>query len=1743
MLKNWIVKVQKVSIYSTAIAYFLSFPVIAVAQINADGTLPTQVEQNGNSIEITGGAEAGNNLFHSFSEFSIPDGWEAYFNNGGNIENIINRVTGGNISILEGVLRANGFANVIILNPAGFQFNGFELNIGGGFLTTTADGLVFSDGVVFSADVNQPVNLTINVPIGIQWNGDQSDALIVVNDTTARTADDRYFTMVGGEVIVTNSQIEAPGGRVEIGGVKGAGVVEIGEDGSLVFPEEIVKANIEFQQSVVDVRSGGGGAISFNAADLLLNGSEIRAGIGESLGNPEAVAGDIRINATGLVGLNNSSFITNQVETNATGNAGNIEIITQGLEAINKSQIDTSTLGQGNGGNITINADDSVTVDGQGNVDRDGNGLTWISSDTQTEIAEGNAGSININTGFLIVVNEGEISSSAFGQGNAGNIIINANKGVKIDGQENSASLDSSVILPTTKGNGGSIEITTNSLEVVNGGQILASTFGEGNAGKIIINDANEGIKIDGQKAGYAAVASISLPESKGNGGAIEITTNSLEVVNGGHVSTTSAGVGDGGSIKINAIDNVKIDGQGILTDISSKISQGAIGRNAGKVEITTKTLEILNGAQVIVSTFGEGNAGNLTIEATEKIKLEGQSNDGFPTGILSTVETGSTGNGGNITITAKEIQIVGTDTQFNGILADVYQNATGRAGNITIQTETLEAKNAAQISASTDGAGDAGIVKVTASEIKFDGGIAREGLFTGIDTDVEEGATGNAEGVEINTNSLEIRNGAGITAKVLGTGNAGNIQINAQNIIVDGVGNNGVSNISSGVEAVEAGGNAGGIEINTNNLTVTNFGKITTTNLGKGNAGNINIQAEEITTLEGEETGIFSEVGVGAVGDGRNISIKTGTLNITQEAEINSNTAGEGNAGTVNIQATEKVFTDTGNITSAVETGAIGNAGAIEIISPQITTNNSNISTSTSGVGKAGNVTIDATSSLNLNSTQVTSTVEEGAIVETEEVGNVNLTSPNIQVENNSSLSTSTAGEGKAGNVNLNATEIVQIGGSKITSEVTSTGKGFAGAIEIVSPQITTNNSTISSSTSGVGKAGNVTIDATSSLNLNSTQVTSTVEEGAIVETEDAGNINLTSPNINLENNSSLSTSTSGVGKAGNVSLSATDILESESSQITSEVTSTGKGNAGAIEIVSPQITTNNSNISTSTSGVGKAGDVRLAATSIVQSESSQITSEVTSTGKGFAGVIEIVSPQITTNNSTISSSTSGVGKAGEVKLEATQNLTLDSTSIESAVEETGVGDAGNVNLTSPNIQVENNSSLSTSTAGEGKAGNVRLESTNIVQSESSQITSEVTSTGKGDAGAIEIVSPQITTNNSTISSSTSGVGKAGEVKLEGNEINLTNNSDISTSTTSEGSAGNINLTAEEINLNNNSQVEASTSGGKAGNIEVETNTLTLNSGGAIRTTSSSDSNAGNINLEVKESLNLEGENSGVFSETTTNSTGDGGNITVISPTVNLSNGGVMSVNSQGVGKGGKIEVTTETLNLDNGKITAQSNNASGGNINLEMSNSTFLDNNSEISATAGVSQGAGDGGNVTIKSDRYLILDGGSKITANAFAGTGGNIAITTNAFLSCASCEVEASSERGVSGNVNINTLETDTVVENQTTTQEVSTPEKIVTQNCRPGRRRRKGEGVNLVIGARGGFPPRPTDPLNAPFLLPFEIDSSVTLPLPIISEYPPVAQGLQYNEQGGISFTAVGNAGVSFPGITPPPCEE
>ncbi|MEM7715263.1 MAG: filamentous hemagglutinin N-terminal domain-containing protein, partial [Cyanobacteria bacterium P01_A01_bin.68] len=155
----------------------------ASSQVTSDNTTNTTVNTNNNNFTILNGIQKGNNLFHSFKEFSIPKGGSAIFKNSTDVLNIINRVTGGNISNIDGLIKANGNANLFLINPQGIVFGeNARLDIGGSFLGSTASSILFEDGFNYSAiDLQQTPLLTISAPIGLQMGQNPGDIRVKGN--------------------------------------------------------------------------------------------------------------------------------------------------------------------------------------------------------------------------------------------------------------------------------------------------------------------------------------------------------------------------------------------------------------------------------------------------------------------------------------------------------------------------------------------------------------------------------------------------------------------------------------------------------------------------------------------------------------------------------------------------------------------------------------------------------------------------------------------------------------------------------------------------------------------------------------------------------------------------------------------------------------------------------------------------------------------------------------------------------------------------------------------------------------------------------------------------------------------------------------------------------------------------------------------------------------------------------------------------------------------------------------------------------------------------------------------------------------------------------------------------------------------------------------------------------------------------------------------------------------------------
>ena len=677
------------------LVFLTLIPGAAVAQITPDSSLGAEnsvVESSGNRDTINGGAIRDANLFHSFQEFNVEVGKEAYFANPDGIANIFSRVTGKNISDIQGVLGVLGNANLFFLNPNGIIFGeNASLDVGGSFVASTASAIQFGDRGWFSAtDPEQPPLLTVQ-PSAFFFN--QIKAGRIENRSTApagvdllgqslsglRVPDGKSLLLLGGDIAIDGGELKALGGRVELAGVAGDGTIGLNIDGndlSLSVPEELARADIYLDNRAdVNARAGGGGSIVVNARNLNLAGvSRIRTGISSRLGSVDSKAGDIEINITGVTNLTNGSFISNSI-VSGTGNAGDINITTKSLSLSNDAFIASSNRrGNGDAGNLMITAYDTVSVTSG----------SFLASNT---FRIGNAGHITINAGNLVFFDG--VSS------------VSGPEGIFVDSGVYSN------VQSRAQGNSGEINITTGSLFVTNGAGIFANIFGIGKANNININARDtvsfDGVDTDGEPSG--AFSGIVEQGSEGQSADINIMTGSLFVTNGAELIASTGGQGDAGSVNINARDTVSFNNGRIF----SVVEESAVGNSSG-INITTNSLSVTNDALLNASTLGEGEAGSITVTANTLEVSNG--------GRLLTTTSGNF-NAGNITLEVQDnITLAGANS---GLFANTTEVSKGKGGGIFIDPRTIAIQDGAQIAVDSQGSGEGGEISLIADSFTLD--------------------------------------------------------------------------------------------------------------------------------------------------------------------------------------------------------------------------------------------------------------------------------------------------------------------------------------------------------------------------------------------------------------------------------------------------------------------------------------------------------------------------------------------------------------------------------------------------------------------------------------------------------------------------------------------------------------------------------------------------------------------------------------------------------------------------------------------------------------------------------------------------------------------------------------------------------------------------------------------------------------------------------------------------------------
>ncbi|MDM8558918.1 filamentous hemagglutinin N-terminal domain-containing protein [Candidatus Parabeggiatoa sp. HSG14] len=589
---------------TTLLVILMSLSTMLSAEIVRDGTLGNKGALVGPHflIEETMGQQFGSNLFHSFESFSINAGESATFMGSDSVAHIISRVTGNEVSFINGLLRSEvPDANLYFLNPNGFIFGEqATLDIQGGFHLSTADTLYLGEGGRF--DVSTPNQSLLNVapPTHFGFLSNQPGE-VTIQGSFLQVLPEKTLSITGGDLHIQEGTLYAPDGQINLVSVVAAGDIVPGLSNTKALgtvtlsqsPDIPLKKIDDIDIANIDTSGVTGGNVFIQSGKFFLSGGSISSQV--------------------IDGIRQKSV-------------SRITIETQELRLQDNSSIDTNTFGDGDGGNITITATDNLTLINSG---------ISVAAGLETT---GNAGNIQLQVGQLTLQDGGFLNSGTLGSGIGGDILINATQGVSLFnrsliassvGAPFTLSLGSGgnigIIAPhieiegrsevqsgtfdITRGNGGNISIETEQLTLNDSGSITAFTMGNGVGGNIDIVSRE-------LKMHNGLITSESV--GRGNAGSITFTTdkallNHLSVI---YASATQAG---GGNIEFKVDDNLYLFNSGITTRAEGEQTQ----HSGGNLTISKPQFLVLDKSQLNASAYA-GNGGNIKIIADHFIKSIG---------------------------------------------------------------------------------------------------------------------------------------------------------------------------------------------------------------------------------------------------------------------------------------------------------------------------------------------------------------------------------------------------------------------------------------------------------------------------------------------------------------------------------------------------------------------------------------------------------------------------------------------------------------------------------------------------------------------------------------------------------------------------------------------------------------------------------------------------------------------------------------------------------------------------------------------------------------------------------------------------------------------------------------------------------------------------------------------------------------------------------------------------------------
>jgi large exoprotein involved in heme utilization and adhesion len=365
----------------------------------------------------------------------------------------------------------------------------------------------------------------------------------------------------------------------------------------------------------------------------------------------------------------------------------------------------------------------------------------------------------------------------------------------------------------------GTIKINTNYLKIEQGSAIGSRAYGAGNGSDVFIS--SKFTEITGVSLLDPSFVSglIATTTSSGNAGNILIETDTLQISQGGFIVSTTFGQGQGGNVRVNAT-RVEIIGVNELTEIPSAIAANTINEgDAGNLIINTSQLAIKKGGRIDSSTLGSGNGGNILISADETLEISGiDPKSNQRSSIFSTADF-----------------VEPVEQVFN-----LSASLSGNSGNIIVNANDLNIKDGGVISVENQGNGNGGNINLSAEKTVLDQGSISAETFSG--------RGGN---ISLQGDALLLQNQSKITASAENQGDGGNINLNSDLLLVWE---------NSQITANAFQGNGGNIEINGNVLIDSESIISASSELGIDGQVQINGDIYEINDLTSKPTQFAEE-------------------------------------------------------------------------------------------------------------------------------------------------------------------------------------------------------------------------------------------------------------------------------------------------------------------------------------------------------------------------------------------------------------------------------------------------------------------------------------------------------------------------------------------------------------------------------------------------------------------------------------------------------------------------------------------------------------------------------------------------------------------------------------------------------------------------------------------------------------------------------------------------------------------